>query len=416
MENREFSHSEFNGADAVSAVERAGERESSTMPLPNRVTGNDGTTAESSLPAETTRTDVSQHNPNGLHSEEQPTEGTDEAGDDAEILGSSLRPDATYRIVKLQLREPELDQKFVLAAAFQGAPDGERRVANHHAAIFRSIHGTKIKVLEEQQGTRARDVAGRERDCSALSRELNRTERFHVSEASEGANPWTLHDRIDVGILAFTALAACGFGICNSTNLLRSSGDAMFSTILKTLPFTMTLLLGAIGLKAIGRLFQAERHLRIYGWAIFLIGLVSCIAWLVCFTQIFGPILTSTQDLLTQYLGHDSNAGSTQVSPRIIMLAGGLADAFLAAGAWTVCHLIMLSHRLATASETPEWKEKRRMHNLALKRLNEARNLLGIVRGELEREQKAEATFVNRAVEFYRLAAAQNAMLKGLMK
>jgi hypothetical protein len=349
-------------------------------------------------------------------SQEAETTPGGECRDDEAVLGSSLSPEDTYRIVKLELSEPALDGQFIQAAALDGDLNGEHHVSAHHTAIFRASHGMKIKVLEEQEGTRVRDVAGRERECAALTRELDRTDRFHVSPCCEGAEPWSWHDRIDVAALALTALGACMVNICNATNLLHSSGDPMFATIRQTLPMTMPLLIGAIGFKALARLFQPGPHRRSYGWTLFIAGLLSWLAWMVCFSGTFSGVLTPVQDLIEQFRANDpANTTASHSGSKLIMLAGGLADAFLAAGAWIICQFIVQSHRLATAIETPEWKEKRRLLNRTLKRRNQARNLLGIVRGELERERNQQAHFISRACRFLRVAAAQNKQLKQLL-
>jgi hypothetical protein len=333
------------------------------------------------------------------------------------IYPSRFAPPETYRIVKLNLPDPKIDKQFVLAVAMTGPADGRNRVAVHHKAIFHGVRGIKVRVLEEQEGIRAHDVASRKRECRDLTRRLRHADRFYTrrqqtdSPTNEGeeAEPWNWHDRLECVVLIAFSLLCIGIGIFNATNLLYSSGEATFSTWWKALPFCLTLLIGAVGLKSFARLLPPGPWQRVYGFGIFGIGLLSFLAWTICFSSVFGRMLIPIGDRLAELGSLDGQSGVASASSHassLILLVGALADSTLCAGAWVVCTLIIQAHRIAQTIENPEWTTIRKALDRALKHLNEEQNLLGVVRGALNRERALETKFVGQAIELYEALAA----------
>ena len=106
------------------------------------------------------------------------------APEELHFPGSSLPPEETYRIVKLKLRAPELDLRFIRSMAACGRDGSAGQVTAHHAALFREVRGLKLKVLEEQESTRPADAAGRQRDAARIERELLQTQRFTVVDVA----------------------------------------------------------------------------------------------------------------------------------------------------------------------------------------------------------------------------------------
>jgi hypothetical protein len=278
----------------------------------------------------------------------------------------------------------------------------------------------KIRLLEVQKDIRSRDVGRRMRECRDLSRELSQTRRFYVKNVDRDADPWTLHDRIEIVFLLVLSLVAIGIGIFNSANLLHSSGQAMFSTWFQALPFCLTLLVGAMGLKSIARLFPPGPCQRRYGRAIFGIGLTSFLLWMGCFGITFRGVFTPVSERIAQLGSLDPHSVAdiplATYASTFIMLLSGLADAFLCGGAWVVCHLIVHSHRIGHAVEMPEWETKRKSLDRALRHLDQQRDLLAFVCGALTTEYAEQAKFINRAVALYKGEAASWRQMRGLLE
>ena len=326
------------------------------------------------------------------------------------LYPTSLTPDDTYRVLRRELPEPLVDRQFILSASIGSMADGINRVADHHAALFLTVHGLKVRALNDQEQARTQRVISRKSEAADLTRKLKKTDRYHDSVTPEGSTPWNLHDRLEVTALVGCSLLCLFIGVANITNLLQSSGEVAFNNVWKALPFGLGVVIGAIAFKAFARLFSEGPQRRAYGFGLFGIGLVAFLGWLGGFSAIFSGALTPVGELLANYA--NSSAASDPANRSGIhastwmMFAGCLADAALSAGAWIVAQMICRAHQTPRRAESQAWTRVRTDLNRVLKKLHEEEALLGLVRGALESERAQQAVFVNKAVAFHNAAAA----------
>jgi hypothetical protein len=268
--------------------------------------------------------------------------------------------------------------RLILAAAssVQDRIDEVRESVQHE---FLSVFGEFLVLLRQTEA----DVVHNYLALSGLERGLSRIAKDtdpYLYKSAEG-KPWTWGARLSVASLVILSLVMIAVGLNTVAVVLMNSGLRGFEDPARAYLFSLVILGVAAGLKSLQHFLKSDSDKRVYsigGWSF---GLALGLTWAVLFARIFDGMAIDAATLINGL----TSSGATE-PPRngygwCLILAGLLAEAFLAAGSWLTVEAIAKHHQ--SQERFPNQAHAQAMRDLS--RVSEARleagHWLGRVRG-----------------------------------
>lgn len=306
-----------------------------------------------------------------------------------------------YWVTKKDRPEIHPDKDVILSAAWNGS--GEDVVRDHHIAKFNSIWADMEGVLRQVLNDMAMNVRSGEAHLRGLTHCLNRTDRY--IEVERQSQPWTPWEVAQLaGILVFSVLLL-GVDINSAAVTLLESGiEAFRGHFWRAAMFNLSVIVGgAFLIKTLANWLDSDHARRRYALAVFALALVSLTAAIPVFAQTYSRM---TADPLAAMTSLDSAASSHNSwwTFALQLLVGNL----VAGAMWLTATLIVERHRPSTRAENPMWTRVKTDLDKQAAGLREEREKVGLFQGKLQIIESKRQQLVTRAVELFRLAAAES--------
>lgn len=306
-----------------------------------------------------------------------------------------------YWVTKKDRPEVQPDKDVILPAAWNGS--GEAVVREHHIAKFNSIWADLEGVLRQVLQDMVANVRSGEAHLRELTQRLNRTDRY--IEVERQSQPWTAWEIAQmVGILLFSVLLLAVDINSAAITLMESGIEAFRGHFWRAAMFNFSVIVGgAFLIKTLANWLDSDHARRRYALAIFVLALISLAAAVPVFAQTYSRIAADPIATMTS-LEPASSGHNSWWTFALQLLVGNL----VAGAMWLTATLIVERHRPSTRAENPMWTRVKADLDKQAADLREEREKMGLFQGKLQMIDSKRQQLVTRAVELFRLAAAES--------
>ncbi len=363
-----------------------------SLPSHNSGNGHNGNGAAKPTPvsSEPVSVDGAEHNHNGASSAEPDV-----------APGPFISNRMDYWVMKKERPEIHPDKDVILSAAWNNS--GEAVVRDHHTAKFNSLWADAEGVLRQVVHDMAANVRSGEAHLRELTNCLKRTNRY--IEAEHQSQPWTSWEVAQfVGILAFSILLLWVDINSAAVTLMESGIEAFRGYYWRAAMFNLSVIVGgAFLIKTLANWLDSDFARRRYALTVFALAVVSLAAAVPVFAQTYSRITADPLVAMTSLdsVSHGSNSWWTFA---LQLLVGNL----VAGAMWLTATQIVERHRPSVRAENPMWTRVKTDLDKQAFGLREEREKVGLFQGKLEIIGAKRHQLVTRAVELYRLAAAES--------
>ena len=365
--------------------------QTSSLPSHNGANGHNGNGA--AMPAPTSPEPVTvngaEHNNGANHNQQESAPGP--------FISSRM----DYWVTKKDRPEIHPDKDVILSAAWNGS--GESVVRDHHIAKFNSIWADMEGVLRQVLQDMAANVRSGEAHLRELTARLQRTDRY--IEVERQSLPWTWWNVAQlVGIVVFSFLLLWVDINSAAVTLLESGIEAFRGHYWRAAMFNLSVIVGgAFLIKSLANWLETDFARRRYAFVVFTLALMSLAAAVPIFAQTYSRI---TADPLASMASLDavSHSSNSWWTFALQLLVGNL----VAGAMWLTATQIVERHQPSVRAENPMWTRVKTDLDKQAFGLREEREKVGLFQGKLEIIGAKRDQLVIRAVELYRLAAAES--------
>lgn len=306
-----------------------------------------------------------------------------------------------YWVTKKDRPEIQPDKDVILPAAWNGS--GEAVVREHHIAKFNSIWADMEGVLRQVLQDMVANVRSGEAHLRELTQRLNLTDRY--IEVERKSQPWTAWEVAQmVGILLFSVLLLAVDINSAAITLMESGIEAFRGHFWRAAMFNFSVIVGgAFLIKTLSNWLDSDHARRRYALVIFVLGMISLATAVPVFAQTYSRIAADPIATMTS-LEPASSGHNSWWTFALQLLVGNL----VAGAMWLTATLIVERHRPSTRAENPMWTRVKTDLDKQAADLREEREKMGLFQGKLQIIDAKRQQLVNRAVELYRLAAAES--------
>jgi hypothetical protein len=306
-----------------------------------------------------------------------------------------------YWVMKKDRPEIQPDKDVILSAAWNGS--GESVVRDHHAAKFNSFWADAEGVLRQVVQDMAANVRSGEAHLRALTERLKRTDRY--IEVDRKSQPWTWWNVAQLaGIMVFSFLLLWVDINSAAVTLVESGIEAFRGHYWRAAMFNLSVIIGgAFLIKSLANWLETDFARRRYAFVVFALAAVSLAAAVPIFAQTYSRIMADplASMAVLETVSHGSNPWWTFA---LQLLVGNL----VAGAMWLTATQIVELHRPSVRAENPMWTRVKADLDKQAAGLREEREKVGLFQGKLDIIASKRHQLVTRAVEFYRLAAAES--------
>ena len=362
-----------------------------SLPSHNGTNGHNGNGAAKPAPVspQPVTANGAEHNNGANHNEQEAAPGP--------FISSRM----DYWVTKKDRPEIHPDKDVILSAAWNGS--GEAVVRDHHIAKFNSIWADMEGVLRQVLQDMAANVRSGEAHLRELTARLKRTDRY--IEVERQSQPWTWWNVAQlVGIVVFSFLLLWVDINSAAVTLLESGIEAFRGHYWRAAMFNLSVIVGgAFLIKSLANWLETDFARRRYAFVVFTLAMVSLAAAVPIFAQTYSRI---TADPLASMASLDavSHGSSSWWTFALQLLVGNL----VAGAMWLTATQIVERHRPSVRAENPMWTRVKTDLDKQAFGLREEREKVGLFQGKLEIIGAKRNQLVTRAVELYRLAAAES--------
>lgn len=307
-----------------------------------------------------------------------------------------------YWVTKKDRPEIHPDKDVILSAAWNGS--GEAVVRDHHIAKFNSIWADMEGVLRQVLQDMAANVRSGEAHLRELTARLTRTDRY-IEVERQSQQPWTWWNVAQlVGIVVFSFLLLWVDINSAAVTLLESGIEAFRGHYWRAAMFNLSVIVGgAFLIKSLANWLETDFARRRYAFVVFTLAMVSLAAAVPIFAQTYSRI---TADPLASMASLDavSQGSNSWWTFALQLLVGNL----VAGAMWLTATQIVERHRPSVRADNPMWTRVKTDLDKQAFGLREEREKVGLFQGKLEIIGAKRNQLVTRAVELYRLAAAES--------
>ena len=314
--------------------------------------------------------------------------------------GAFINGRMDYWIANKDRPEVQPDRDVLLSAAWTNS--GEAVVRDHHTAKFNAIWADAESVFHEIVQDMASNVRSGEAHLRELTKRLNRTDRY--VEAEHKTLPWTGWDVAQLVAVIWFSLMLLGVDVNSAAVTLMESGiEAFREHYWRAALFNLSVIMGgAFLIKSVVNWLETDFARRRYARTVFILAGVSVLVAVPVFAQTYSRLTADPISLMTGS-GPSSAGPNSWLVFALQLLAGNL----IAGAMWLTAAEIVEHHRPSVRVENPMWRRVKDDLDKQAAGLREEREKVGLFRGRLDIINAKRSQFVTRAVEMYRLAAAE---------
>ena len=227
---------------------------------------------------------------------------------------------------------PDHKREEISAAAAASDKGGEERVRLYHEKRFMSAFAERLGTLRQL----VCDIRSNYDAVTAMEAQVASIAELtpvYLDETTD-AKQWTWPARLAVGSLLLFSFLLIFVGLNTNALVLMNSGISGFENPIRAYLFSLVSPAIAVGLKFLPALLSQSRglpRLRDLDWGI---GLVLSVLWALFFALTFPGMTTDPMALATSLPLGSVPASTASQGAWWLVLAGILAEAFLAVGCW----------------------------------------------------------------------------------
>lgn len=331
------------------------------------------------------------------------------------LYGSRELAQEIIALCRQPVRMPEVNKRFILAAAQSRGHAGEPDVRNFSERQFGSENAELEGQAHRVSDVLDVEVAGAERHCKEISAKLGQTPPTIVHHRD--GQPWTRFNKFLVASLLLVSFFGLAMGINTNAMVLMSTGIPAFENPWRAYLYSMVPVLLAIIIKVVGSLLESPSPRHKYTFAVCITGIVFGVLWAASFAKTFPGFTQSAADIVQGLTSTDSTHPS-QSGPGWMVFISIMAEAALAAGCWLTVQVICDRHQKTVVEPNPTREAFQEELDAWGKRRNENHRLAGQLAGKLNAITEARKHFVEDCVGHFHVAlklASDNDGLKDFL-
>lgn len=317
----------------------------------------------------------------------------------SDLPGAFINSRVDYWISKKERPEVNPDRDVVLAAAWNNS--GEAVVREHHTAKFNSIWADCERVFLEVVGDIQGNIQSGMAHLRELTQLLHRTDRY--IEIERRTQPWTVWEAVQLAAVLVFSLMLLGVDVNSAAVTLMESGiEAFRGHYGRAALFNLSVIMGAAFIiKSVTNWLETDYARRRYTLLVFAAAGIALAAAIPVFAQTYSRLSADPIALMTasQTASQGPNSGWTFA---LQLMVGNL----VAGAMWLTASQIVESHAPSVRAESPIWRRVKDDLDAQATGLREEREKLGLFQGKLDVINSKRNLLITRAVEMYRLAAA----------